>query len=185
MKNSIDKIPADQYFNYSYGRYISNGVLVLGTIGGLIGIKCFDLAFSNNLLWLIPGIVLILVGVFLFIPTELLQINFTDNTYRNSIKIFSHLYGEWKDLGEVKYLSIIRINKSIMLSDQNARYAKGDVVEECQLRLYIRPGEHIIIDDYEKKSSALQIGKIIARSLQVDILDATESPAVFINLEEC
>lgn len=176
-------IEKEQYFNYSYGRYISNGVLVIGVIGALFGLKFIDLAFTHSFYWFIPGILLILLAILLFIPSELLQINFQNNTYRIGIKFFSHISGQWKDLGTVKYLSIVRINKTILLSDQNARYAKGDVVEECQLRLYIRPGEHIIVDDYEKKSSAIYIGKIIARSLQVDILDATTSPSVFIDIE--
>jgi len=180
-KNSNHKIPKNQYFNYSYGRYISNGVLVIGFVGALMGIKLIDLAINFSFYLLIPGVLLVLIPVFLFIPIELLQINVENNTYRNGIKIFSRVWGEWKRLGDVKYLSLIKINKSIVLSDQNARYSHGDLIQECRLQLFIKPGEYVIIDDYEKKSSAIYIAKVLSQYLQVNILDATISPAMFIN----
>lgn len=180
-KNSNHKIPKNQYFNYSYGRYISNGVLVIGFVGALMGIKLIDLAINFSFYLLIPGLLLIIIPIFLSLPIELFQINVKNNTYRNGIKIFSRVWGEWKRLGDVKYLSLIKINKSIVLSNQNARYSSGDLVQECRLRLFIKPGEYIVIDDYERKSSAIYIAKVLAQYLQVNILDATISPAMFIN----
>lgn len=181
FKNLNHKIPKNQYFNYSYGRYISNGVLVIGFIGALLGIKLIDLAINFSFYLLIPGVLLIIIPIFLSIPIELFQINVENNTYRNGIKIFSRVWGEWKRLGDVKYLSLIKINKSIVLSDQNARYSSGDHVQECRLHLFIKPGEYVIIDDYEKKSSAIYIAKNLAQYLQVNILDATISPAIFMD----
>jgi hypothetical protein len=180
-KNSNHKIPKNQYFNYSYGRYISNGVLVICFVGALLGIKLIDLAINFSFYLLIPGLLLIIIPIFLSIPIELLQINVENNTYRNGIKIFSRVWGEWKRLGDVKYLSLIKINKSIVLSDQNARYSNGDLIQECRLRLFIKPGEYVIIDDYEKKSSAIYIAKVLSQYLQVNILDATISPAIFMD----
>lgn len=180
MQNSISLNEA-AYFNYSYGRYFSNGVLVIATIALMVGLKLmlFGIDTLNPIAFI--GFVMMIGGGACFIPSEMFQINYQTNEYRVAIKIFSTLYGEWKPMGEVKYLSIVHINKSIHLSgSSNGGVSRADVIEECRLRLYKGAGYTIDVDDYKTKSSAIEIGKVIADGLMLPLLDATTKPANFI-----
>mgnify|MGYP006079232245 CR=1 FL=1 len=168
-------------FNYSYGRYLPNGVLALGVIFLFLAAKFLVEGFMVNLLWVTLSLVLILISVAIFTPVELLQIDFDKKQYRIAIKWFSKIYGEWKPIGEVKYLSIINISKHITLSDNNIdAKIKEDLVEECQLRLFVKAGKHLIVDDYQQKSSAIIIAELIAKGFKLNVLDATIKPPEFI-----
>jgi hypothetical protein len=168
-------------FNYSYGRYLPNGILALGVLLLFLAAKFIVDGFTVNLLYLIPSPLLILIGIAIFTPIELFQIDFDKKQYRIAIKWFSRIYGEWKPIGEVKYLSIINISKHISLSDNNIdAKVKEDLVAECQLRLFVKAGKHLIVDDYHQKSSAIIIAELIAKGLQLNVLDATIKPPEFI-----
>lgn len=180
MQNSIALNEA-AYFNYSYGRYFSNGVLVIATIGLMIGFKLmlFGIDRLNPIAFI--GFFMMLGGGACFIPSEMFQINYRTHEYRVAVKIFSKLYGEWTPMGEIKYLSIVHINKSIHLSgSSNGGATRADVIEECRLRLYKGAGYTIDVDDYKTKSSAIEIGRIISDGLTLPLLDATSKPANFI-----
>ena len=171
----------DLYFNYSYGRYFSNGVLVLSTILLLLGIKLCLYGMDIKSPLALLGLIFILIGIASYIPTELLQINYHTKEYRVAVKVFSHLYGEWETMGDVKYLSIVNINKSIALSSsEDGRKNKHDIIQECRLRLFKRPGYTIDIDDYKSRTSAIEIGRIISEGLTLPLLDATSKPPTFI-----
>lgn len=169
-------------FNYSYGRYLPNAILAFGVIGVGLSVKFGFNAFYLSTWWLVPSLILGVLSLLVFIPTEILQIDFVNFHYRVGVKVFAQIYGKWYPLGPVKYLSIVRVGKKITLSDNSIGLNfKDDVLEECQLRLFVKAGQHIIIDEYQSKASAIFIAKLIAEGLRLDILDATVRPAVFLD----
>lgn len=173
----------EKYFNYSYGRYFSNGVLVLTTLVMLIGIVFLFLNLEESYFLAFIGLIMIILGFSSYLPVELLQINNHTKEYRVAIKLGSYIKGDWIKLGEIQYLSIVNKGKYINLSGtEEGKIYKGDIIQECQLRLFKRAGYTIPIDYYKHKESALIIGKIVAQGLDLPLLDATEKPPVFIDL---
>jgi len=180
MKDKL-AVYGNGFFNYSYGRYFSNGVLVLTTLLLIGGVKMLLYGIDTFSPVAFLGLVLIVFGLSSYIPSEIFQINYKTNEYRVAVKVFSNLYGVWKPIGNVKYLSIITTNKSINLSGSSDGFVpKGDIIQECRLRLYKSAGYTIDIDDYKTKSSAIQIGRIISEGLMIPLLDASSKPATFI-----
>lgn len=183
IKEEIVLYQKDNFFNYSYGRYLSNGILIIFSIICFIGIY---LLFTNIKISLnILGLLLIILGSFAFIPSELMQIDFKERQYRKTIKIFNYLFPEeWKSLKRVKYLSIVRIKTSIYIKEgynSNNSVESEDHLIETKLRFFIKSGYNITIDYYKKKTSAIYIGKLIANGLKLNLLDATKSPPEIID----
>lgn len=183
IKEEIVLYQKDNFFNYSYGRYLSNGILIIFSIICFIGIY---LLFTNIKISLnILGLLLIIIGSFAFIPSELMQIDFKERQYRKTIKIFNYLFPEeWKSLKRVKYLSIVRIKTSIYIKEgynSNNSVESEDHLIETKLRFFIKSGYNITIDYYKKKTSAIYIGKLIANGLKLNLLDATKSPPEIID----
>ena len=162
----------EEFFNYSYGRYFSNGILVLTSVVLLAGLFLLSKGVSELSFLIAPGFILTVLGFAAYFPTELFQIDNLNRTYRVAFKIGSYLRGDWKKIGEVQYLSIINSHKAI--------YVNSDIIKEYRLRLYIQAGYTIDVDDYKSKESAIVIGKIISRGLDLKLLDATQRPPVFI-----
>lgn len=169
------------YFNYSYGRYFSKGLLALAAIGVIIG--AYLLFLHNNLNLNLIGFLLILIGISLFVPTEIFQINLETKEYRNLIKIFNFTSNpQWKDLSKVQYLSIINRKSALFLDEYKTKSNPNEIIEECCLRLFIKAGYTITVDEYKYKENAIYIGRIIALGLNLPLLDATTKPAKFIDL---
>lgn len=178
IKEEIQLYSKDDFFNYSYGRYLSSGILIIFSLIGFVGIYLLftNIDFKLNLL----GFVLIVIASISFVPTELMQIDFNNRKYRKTIKIFNKLFSEeWQTLKDVKYLSIVRIKTSIYLQEgynSNNSADFEDHLIETKLRFFIKPGYNINIDYYKKKTSAIYIGKLIAKGMKINLLDATKSP---------
>ena len=171
------------FFNYSYGRYFSNGVLVLTSIVFIVGLIFFVSGIHEFSPMILIGLILMALGFISYLPIEILQINNITKEYRVAIKLGSYIKGEWKPLGPIKYVSIVNMGKYIHLSgNEMGKKYKGDIIQECRLRLFKRAGYTIDIDDYKSKESAIYIGKIIAKGLELELLDATERPPMFIPL---
>jgi hypothetical protein len=169
------------FFNYSYGNYFSNGVLVLTSTLLIAGLFLLNKGINDLSILVLPGLIMTLSGISSFFPIELFQINYQTREYRIAFKLGSYMSGEWRKIGEVQYLSIVNTSKKIYLSD-NSDTSLPDTIKECRLRLYKKAGHTIDIDDYNTKESALIIGKIIAEGLDLKLLDASERPPVFIAL---
>jgi hypothetical protein len=165
-------------FNYSYGRYYSKGVLVLSSILTIAGFFTISAGLHISLPFLFPGVLMATVGIISFFPIELLQINNITKEYRVAFKLGSYIKGDWKKLGNIQYVSIIDTNKYISLSGDY----KGEAIKECRLRLFKKAGYTYDIDNYKSKESAMFIGSIIAKGLNLRLLDATQRPPVFLNL---
>jgi len=174
----------EDLFNYSYGRYFSNGVLVLTSIVFIAGLFLLSKGINEHSLLVLPGLFMATLGISSYFPIELFQINNRTREYRVSFKIGPYLKGDWKKIGDVKYLSIINTHKKIQLNyDDDYNAQKHDIIKECRLRIYKKAGYTIDVDDYNTKESAIVIGKIIAKGLGLKLLDATQRPPVFIDIE--
>lgn len=184
MKKPVSLLE-EEAFNYSYGRYLPTSILVLFSLLACLGFYLGIHALKENMSLLFPAILCIVICVASFIPMELLQIDFKRREYRIGLKIFSYISGDWKPIGSIKYLSIVNVRKHIHLkSGQSKAAIKNELIEECQLRLFVSAGRNIVIDDYQKKSSAITIATPIAKGLGLEVLDATVRPPFFIDISQ-
>ncbi|MCB9256381.1 MAG: hypothetical protein H6579_04565 [Chitinophagales bacterium] len=181
IKEEILLYKEDNIFNYSYGNYLSNGVLIIFVLLIFIGTYLLfsKIALGLNLL----GVLFVIAGIAAFVPQELMQIDFKERRFRKSIKVFHLLYSEdWKSLENVKYLSIVRIKTSIHIKDSDYINNPENQLIESKLRFFIKPGYNITIDHFKKKKSAIYIGSLIAKGLNLNLLDACLNPPEFIEL---
>lgn len=161
-----------------YGRYLSKGVLVITTAMFIVGL----------LIHPILAAILFIFAVLSFIPSEVLEIDTKTRKYRNTLVFFNYKKGEWKDLGNVQYLSIVN-NKTSLSYQTNSKIGSlipapnsTSIVTNCKLRFFKKAGFYIEIDEFNKLEDAIELGKEIAKGLDLKLLNATERPPVFINL---
>jgi hypothetical protein len=171
----------EKIFYYSYGRYFSNGFLVIFTIFALFGLLEFFATVHFSFWAALPGLLIFLGGLLSYFPIELLQVDYENKQYRVGYKFFSKIQNsEWKSLKAVKYLSIVVKKQSILIH----RYLRdSDFVEDYQLRFFVKAGYYAEIDTFHKKSSAIYIGNLIAQGLDLQLLDATIQPPEFVGEE--
>ena len=182
MNDQLLDLKENRIFSYRYGRYLSTIMLVFASLAIFIGCVLFVKNIGYNYFSRLGGLILIGLGVIAFIPLELFQVNFQTNEYRYCIKFFNHEKGEWKSLSKVQYLSIVKQRKTIVMSRPSLLGAEvGHNVEECVLRFFIKAGYYIEIDDFNVKKEAIEFGQIIAKGLDIKLLDATIRPPEFIH----
>jgi len=163
---------------HSYGRYLSNGTLVITTSMFIVGL----------LINPIVGAILFIFTIISFIPSEVLEIDVENRKYRNALVFFKYRKGEWKELGTIKYLSIITNTESIINGNPAGigfvlpRANINAKVTNCKLRFYKRAGYYIEIDEFDKLENVIELGKEIAKKLNLELLNATQRPPIFIKL---
>lgn len=183
MGNNLLDIDTDHIYTYSYGRYLSNGAKAIIIFSWLVCLGVIVNALINdNFLQIFICIFIILIGILALIPSEIFQVNGHSKQYRIAIKFFSVIKGEWKSLEKVQYVSIVTKKKSIFM-DRARLLPQGQdfIVEDCNLRFYIKAGYYIDIDDFNSAKKAIKIGKQIASCLNLRLLNATIRPPEFID----
>lgn len=163
---------------HSYGRYFSKGLLVITT-------SLFIIALLINP---ILSILFFIIAILSFIPSEVLEIDVQNKKYRNALIFFNYKKGNWKDIGYVKYLSIITNTESIITGNPlgaNFVLPKPNInskVFNCKLRFFRKAGYYIEIDEFDELEKAVELGSKIAKALDLQLLNATVRPPIFIKL---
>ena len=160
---------------HSYGRYLSKGTLVIISCMFIVGL------LINQIL----GTLLFIFTIISFIPSEVMEIDVKNRKYRNALVFFNYKKGEWKNLGTIKYLSIITNRETMNIGSPGANLGLpvpniNTNVSNCKLRFFKRAGYYIEIDEFDKLEDAVKLGKEIAKGLNLELLDATQRPPIFI-----
>ena len=126
------------------------------------------------------GIFVLLVGVGLYFSVLGLQIDFNKNQRREFFGIFGYKFGKWKPLPKIEYVTIFV-----------ERYAqRGSVASIDNVQHYSKLNVSLIVSKTERyeagffhdKSKALETGKLIARNLNIKLLDYTTKEPKWVNL---
>ena len=137
--------------------------LVLGSLALIVGVISLFSSFK--------GFLLIGMGVFLLL-TEGSEFDFKKEEYRKTKSILGVSFGAWKPIPDIEYVSIFKTNENTTL---RSRTAEANVAKEIfKLNLFYDTNKKIEAYSTYNKKDAFTKAREISRSLNIDILDATE-----------
>ena len=124
---------------------------------------------------------LILLGAALKLSLrEGFELNLEEKKYRNVYSIFAINFGFWKNLPKAEYVSVFKTTKNSRARVITAEANLG--FEVYKLNLFYDRNRHIEVYISDEMEDAFGVAKHIALALELDILDATKSEQVWINI---
>ena len=146
--------------NKSVGHYICGSLMV---IFGVLWIQYF----------LFGAVVLGIGSVIIIAFQEGVEIDLENKKYRNALFIGDYPMGNWKDLPEIKYISVF---KTIIVSGVTGRSGASVTSREKVILINLIHGKNQQITVYktEVKEDAFEKAEFLATKLNLRIYDATE-----------
>ena len=135
------------------------------------------LLYTSNLL----GLIALAIGLGLFFSVVGIQIDFNRKLRREFFGLFGIKFGRWHSLPEIEYVTVFI-----------EHYAqRGSVVSIDSVRQFRKVKVSLIVTKTEKydagyfndKWKAMEAGKLIARNLNIKLLDYTGKEPKWINFE--
>ena len=109
---------------------------------------------------------------FFFIHTTGIEIDLENKKYRSIIAFFSLIFGKWKPLPDIEYVSVFRTSETTTIRAMSAEAnIKNEVIK---VNLFYNTNQKIEAYNTQNIDNAFEKAKQIATILNVDILDATE-----------
>ncbi|MCF8405840.1 MAG: hypothetical protein K9H58_17990 [Bacteroidales bacterium] len=125
------------------------------------------------------GILSIVIGIFISFSKTGVQVDFTKNIFREYLSVFNLRYGKWIKLPGVKYVTVFVDRsiqemhmKSISSVQQNA---------DLKINLIFSKTSKLGMGTFKNKDEALEVGKLLASSLQTRLLDYTSGKANWVD----
>ena len=107
-------------------------------------------------------------------------IDFSAHSYRKYFGIFGLRFGRWKDLPEMKYVTVYKERSSQTMSVESISSNISSAV--YKINLIISKEVRITADIKNNKEKALENGKYIASKLKLRLLDYTGMEPQWIEL---
>jgi len=144
------------------------------------------------------GYLLVLFGIYLLIRLNLfgmpaiagglffsfshtgIQINFSENKYRECLGVFQLKMGKWHSLPEVQYVTVFvgRIVEEMHMASISSTQTTSDY----KINLIVSKTSRIEIGSYTDKIEAMNTGRYLANQLQCKLLDYTSGDPVWVEL---
>src|SRR5574343_634680 len=117
--------------------------------------------------------IVLIIGINL-ISTEGSEINLENKTYRTVKSIFGINFGKWKPCPKFEYVSVFKTKEATEVSAYGATIGtfKNDIIV---LNLFYKGNKHITFYKTDDKIDAFKVAEHFKLTLDIDILDATES----------
>ncbi len=154
----------DNYYNHDQGSYFP---MPFQIICGLIGIAGFVLLFES----IIFGLIMIAIGVFVIASRCGIEVNFSENKYRDYWGPIIIKFGKWETLPVIEYVSVFRARTSQTVGSRVSTSSFVD--EEIQVNLITDHRKRITVFETDSKNKAVGRAWKFSDKLNVGILDAT------------
>jgi len=157
------KIQKDIY-SVSYGNFSLPQFQMLGVVIFIIGLY---LLYVLNLFFLL----LLPIGLALSIAKVGIEINFYKRMHREYINVFGILFGKWKPIPEIEYVTVFiehySQRSSVVSVDNENKF------EKVKVSLIITDAIRLDAGLFDTKEKAMEAGKILAKQLKTRLLDFT------------
>lgn len=150
--------------NLVYNKSIPTPKLIYGVGNVVIGI--ISLISGNTIGYMFLGLSLY------FLKKDGIEFQLKNKKYRETINLFGLVFGKWKHLPEIEYISVFNTNQTTRVWVSTASTNVTSSV--LKVNLFYNTNQKIEAFITENKDEAFQIAKQIASVLKLDILDATE-----------
>ncbi|MEL6809756.1 MAG: hypothetical protein AAFP76_00285 [Bacteroidota bacterium] len=128
--------------------------------------------FSLYLLYegMLFGLILLAVGIKLSLRTGI-EVDLHGKCYRTIYSIFGTVFGSWKNLPEIEYISVFKTKKKSRARVITAEASLDFVV--YKLNLFYDRNQHIEAYVTEHRDNAFEVANQMANVLKTEIYDAT------------
>lgn len=110
------------------------------------------------------------IGVFLAL-TQGSEINLATKEYREIFSIFGIVFGKWKTLPALEYVSVFKTKENSRVQGLGASANFSNPI--IKLNLFYNTNRKIEAYSTEDEEDAFKVARYLADVLQIDILDAT------------
>ena len=133
---------------------------------GLVSLGIIAVIYGNNLGYMFIGLSPY------FFKKDGIEIDPKKKIYRETISIFGFLFGKWKDLPDIEYVSVFKTKQTtrVWVSTASTNVTKTLI----KVNLFYNTNQKITAFVADSIDEAFEVAKDIAEVLNIDILDATE-----------
>jgi len=153
----------EEVLNNKIGKSFPTPVYIFGIVLSIIGIGA---CFSSPVL----GVILILVGAFVWSNYFGMEIDTRNQTYREYSSAFGMKYGSWLPMNTLPYVSVLMIKEGMTVYSRSNR---STTISEERYGAYFLSKNHrekILIGKYDKKEEAMNFAQELASVLQKDLV---------------
>lgn len=151
-------------YTMSYGNFSLPQFQVFGVIMFVFGLY---MLYLMNFFFLL----LIPVGLALSLAKVGVQINFDKRLHREYVNVFGILFGKWKPIPELEYVTVFvehySQRGSVASIDNESKF------EKYKVSLIIAEPERLEAGLFDTKEKGMEAGKLLAKRLKTKLLDFT------------
>lgn len=136
------------------------------------------LLYTSNLF----GLIALVVGLGLFFTVVGIQISFNKKLHREFVGLFGIKFGRWRAMPEIEYVTVFiehYAQRGSVVSIDNTRQFR-----KVKISLIVSKTERYDAGYFNDKQKAIEAGKLIARKLNIKLLDYTGKEPKWINLDK-